>query len=73
MSPTPPPGDATIHMAYCSACDRQVRVRLAPVRGTSVRGDPSDLSSLVCLDCGDYCTGVLCPFGEQPGCEEPKS
>lgn len=47
-----------IHMAYCSACDRQVRVTLRPGADS---GDPQP-EDLVCLDHGTVCTGSLCPL-----------
>jgi hypothetical protein len=47
-----------IHMAYCSACDRQVRVTLKP--GAS--DDDPRPEDLVCLDHGEVCTGNLCPL-----------
>jgi len=49
------------HRAYCSACDREVEVTLAP--GYSpVPGEPIPLDALVCLAHGDTCTGALCPL-----------
>ena len=57
-----------IRFAYCSACDREVRVRIRARPGMEERDIPSskDLDSIVCLDVGDDCTGAFCPFGEQP-------
>jgi len=52
-----------IHWAYCSACDRQVRVMVKP--GTALDG-PFDPSSVVCLEYGDRCTGALCPLFAVP-------
>lgn len=47
-----------VHKAYCSACDREVRVTLRP------GADPTnpDPSELICLDHGTVCTGSLCPL-----------
>lgn len=52
-----------IHWAYCSACDRQVRVMVKP--GTALDG-PFDPESVVCLEHGDTCTGSLCPLFAVP-------
>jgi hypothetical protein len=45
-------------MAYCSACDRQVRVTLRP----GADSDDPQPEDLVCLDHGTVCTGSLCPL-----------
>lgn len=53
------------HIAYCSACDRDVRIMLPdePVfDGQANVADPE----IVCLEIGDGCTGSLCPIGAQP-------
>lgn len=49
-----------IRTAYCSACDRNVRVVFAP-RAGDTRGPP-DVSDLVCLEYGETCTGDMCPL-----------
>jgi hypothetical protein len=70
--PTPPDPDneheGEIRVAYCSVCDREVRVKVRAPPGVEERDIPSskDLDSIVCLDVGDDCTGAFCPFGEQP-------
>ena len=38
---------------YCSACDREVVVRLT---------DEGKLEGAVCMDIGELCTGVMCPI-----------
>jgi hypothetical protein len=38
---------------YCSACDREVLVRLT---------DDGKLEGAVCMDIGESCTGTLCPI-----------
>lgn len=48
------------HTAYCSACDRPVKVL---VRDGFEADDPE---SLVCLDYGEKCTGALCPLFTVP-------
>lgn len=51
-----------IYKAYCSACDREVRVTLDPERDG--RTDVRDVESVVCLEHGESCTGEMCPvFG----------
>ncbi len=53
------------HIAYCSACDRDVRIALPdePVfDGQANLADPE----IVCLEIGEGCTGHLCPIGAQP-------
>ena len=47
-----------IHKAYCSACDREVRVTLKP----GADSDDPNPADLVCLDHGTVCTGSLCPL-----------
>ena len=44
-----------IHKAYCSACDREVRVTLKP----GADSDDPNPADLVCLDHGTVCTGSL--------------
>jgi hypothetical protein len=54
------------HLAYCSACDREVRVALAPDYEPEP-GKPIPPEAMVCLDHGEVCTGALCPlFGVPP-------
>lgn len=54
------------HTAYCSACDREVKIGLRP--GYRVEpGEPIDADAIVCHGLGDWCTGELCPlFGVEP-------
>lgn len=54
-----------IRTAYCSACDRDVRVVLEPgCEPIVVRDD--DASGLVCLEYGESCTGDMCPLFQVP-------
>lgn len=54
------------HLAYCSACDREVKVTLKPGY-TPEPGEPISQDAMVCLAHGDSCTGALCPlFGVPP-------
>ena len=46
--------------AYCSACDRNVRVVLPP--GGGDLDSHLDVSELVCLEHGETCTGEMCPL-----------
>jgi hypothetical protein len=50
------------HLAYCSACDRQVRVVLQPGHQGEAGGPVLDASSVVCLEHGESCTGEFCPL-----------
>lgn len=54
------------HLAYCSACDREVEVMMKP--GYSPEpGKPIPADAMVCLAHGETCTGALCPlFGLPP-------
>lgn len=48
-------------LAYCSACDQQVRIMVTPSplhEGQANLPDPE----VVCLDFGQKCTGTLCPM-----------
>jgi hypothetical protein len=49
-----------IHLAYCSGCDRQVKVVVNPevVRA----GREPTAADLICLEHGTACTGQLCPI-----------
>jgi hypothetical protein len=60
--------EGEIGVAYCSVCDREVRVTVRTPPGVEEREIPSskDLDSIVCLDVGDDCTGAFCPFGVEP-------
>ena len=52
-------------VAYCSACDRDVRIAYteAPVfEGQANLPDPE----VLCMEIGHQCTGSLCPIGAQP-------
>jgi len=55
-----------IRTAYCSACDRNVRV---VVRSEVEEREPANArraSDLVCLEYGDTCTGDMCPLFHIP-------
>lgn len=58
------------HLAYCSGCDRKVRVIVDP-RVVAAGREPT-AEDLVCLEHGDTCTGDLCPLFEVPS-EEMKN
>lgn len=54
-----------VKTAYCSACDRTVRVVLDADGGT--RHDTGDdPHELVCLEYDETCTGDLCPLFKIP-------
>jgi len=48
--------------AFCSACDRDVRVILPEVPPHDAQAPVSD-AEIVCLEVGERCTGALCPVG----------
>lgn len=52
-------------MAYCSACDRNVRVVLRSGQEPIVV-DEADAHELVCLEYGETCTGDMCPLFAVP-------
>jgi len=52
------------HLAYCSACDKEVQIVLPDGSSTSVQD-----SGAVCLEIGHKCTGSLCPIGAAPPAE----
>lgn len=56
-----------VHMAYCSGCDRQVKVVVDPevVR----EGREPTAADLICLEHGTACTGKLCPIFGVPSAE----
>lgn len=54
-----------VRTAYCSACDRNVRVLLE--EGREPRPAPGeDPHDLVCLEYGESCTGDMCPLFKVP-------
>jgi hypothetical protein len=58
-----------VRMAYCSACDREVRLKVPPdTRADEDGGSYAEAYHLkgICLDVGEDCTGAFCPFGDQP-------
>jgi hypothetical protein len=54
-------------LAYCSGCDRKVRVVVNP-RVLKEGREPTE-KDLVCLEHGDSCNGELCPLFEVPSDE----
>ena len=42
---------------YCSACDREVVVKLT---------EEGKLEGSVCMDIGETCTGTMCPICAEP-------
>ena len=51
------------HMAYCSACDRDVRIVL-PDEPVEADGQANiHDAEIVCLEIGEKCTGSMCPVG----------
>lgn len=58
-----------MYRAYCSACDRPVRVIPITEFPPEVRPEHATETSVVCLDYGEECTGALCPLFEVPTSE----
>lgn len=50
------------HLAYCSACDRDVEVMITESPDHDAQAPIPD-PEIVCLDIGAKCTGSLCPVG----------
>jgi hypothetical protein len=48
--------------AYCSACDKDVRIVIAEAQSADGQSRMND-SEIVCLEIGAHCTGSLCPVG----------
>jgi hypothetical protein len=60
------------HLAYCSACDRQVEVVVNPgARTNPATGELED--EVVCLELGESCTGSMCPMCDVPTDEMRRS
>jgi hypothetical protein len=55
------------HLAYCSGCDRQVRVIVNPK--VLKEGRKPTEQDLICLEHGESCTGNLCPLFNVPSAE----
>lgn len=54
-----------VQTAFCSACDRDVRVVWSDDAGHDAQAPISD-SECICLEMGVKCTGSMCPVGAQP-------
>jgi hypothetical protein len=52
------------HLAYCSGCDRQVRVIVNPAVLRAGR-EPTE-GDLICLEHGESCNTDLCPLFNVP-------
>jgi hypothetical protein len=55
-----------IRTAYCSACDRNVRVVVKPDALDRHGRQSYDPHDLVCLEFGERCTGDMCPLFDVP-------
>ena len=56
-----------VHLAYCSGCDRQVKVAVNPK--VVAEGRAPTANDLICLEHGEACTGSLCPIFGVPSKE----
>lgn len=52
-------------IAYCSACDKDVRIVITDQPSQDGHANLHD-SEVVCLEIGETCTGSLCPIGAAP-------
>ena len=59
--------EMVFHLAYCSGCDRQVKVVVDPE--VVAAGREPTASDLICLEHGNACTGDLCPVFGVPSAE----
>lgn len=60
------------HLAYCSACDRQVEVVVNQgARTNPATGEKED--EVICLEMGESCTGSMCPMCDVPTDEMKQS
>jgi hypothetical protein len=48
--------------AFCSACDRPVRIAITPAPTHEGQPMPNDGPEVVCLEFGEKCTGEFCPM-----------
>jgi len=66
MRPEREGASGNVRIAYCSACDRPVRVRVR--EGAPEWTPPADAvpSDIVCLEYGETCTGSMCPLFDVP-------
>jgi hypothetical protein len=51
--------------AYCSACDKDVRIVITDEPSHDGHANLHD-AEVVCLEIGESCTGSLCPIGAAP-------
>jgi len=54
-----------VQSAYCSACDRDVRIVMPVEPVFDGQANLRD-AEIVCLEIGHQCTGAMCPIGAQP-------
>jgi hypothetical protein len=50
------------HLAYCSACDQEVRIAVKPLPLHGGQANLADDGEIVCLEFGEKCTGQFCPM-----------
>lgn len=54
------------HVAYCSACNREVEVMLPPNHVPGIHPGAHDAEACICLAHGEHCTGSFCPLFSVP-------
>ncbi len=53
------------HIAYCSACDRDVRIVVTDEPSHDGQATIRD-AEVICLEIGEHCTGSFCPVSAEP-------
>lgn len=53
-------------IAYCSACDRPVRVLVTETATDWPSAEAPNADDIICLEHGETCTGALCPLFDVP-------
>ena len=54
------------HVAYCSACNREVEVMLPADHEAEKQPGAHDAQACICMAYGEHCTGSLCPLFAVP-------
>lgn len=54
------------HVAYCSACNREVEVMVPADYVQGAHPTAHDAEACICMAYGEHCTGSLCPLFAVP-------